>query len=82
LDKNQEVNHIILEEDITKGERVKSYKIQARINGKWKTVCQGQSVGNKRIQEFEEVSCKRLRLFIDEARAEPQVSSFAVFNVK
>ena len=82
LDKNQEVNHIILEEDIAKGERIRSYKIQARINGKWKTVCQGQSVGNKRIQEFEEVSCKRLRLFIDKARAEPQVSSFAVFNVK
>jgi len=82
LNETQQVNHVILEEDIAKGERIRSYKIQARISGRWETVCQGQSVGNKRIQKFEGVKCKRLRLFIDEARAEPQVSRFAVFNVE
>lgn len=82
LNESQQVNHVILQEDITKGERIRRYAVQARTNGRWETVCHGQSVGNKRIQQFDTVTCKRLRLVIDEARAEPRVSNFAVFSVK
>ena len=41
LGKKQSVNYYMIQENIKKGERIRQYKIEAKINGKCKTVCQG-----------------------------------------
>ena len=51
----QPVNHVIIQEDIEKGERIREYMLQARIKGKWQTIAEGSCVGHKRIQTFDEV---------------------------
>ena len=81
LDKKQTVNYCILQEDIAKGERIRQYKVEAKVDGKWKTVCAGQSVGHKRIERFEPVETAVLRLTITEAIAQPEIINFSAYHI-
>ncbi len=78
----QEVNHVIIQEDIRLGERVREYKIEAFINGKWTSVAGGEVIGNKRIQQFENVKTNRVRLVINKWQAEPVIKNFSVYFVE
>lgn len=82
LPKKEKVNQLVIQENIKNGERIRKYEVQARINGKWEKVCEGQVVGNKRIQQFEPVTTNRIRLLIPDALATPQIKNFSIFYVK
>lgn len=64
LDKKQPVNYCIIQENIQNGERIRQYKVEAKVNGKWQTVCSGESVGHKRIEKFDPVEATALRLTV------------------
>lgn len=81
LAKIQTVNHVILEEDIARGQHILAYAIDAFIDGKWKTLAEGKSVGRKRIEQFESVSTEKIRLRINKADTIPAVKEMAVYNV-
>lgn len=81
LGKKQPVNYCIIQENIKMGERVRLYKIQAKVNGKWIDICSGESVGHKRIEKFDEVQTDYLRLVITEAVDLPQIINFSAFYV-
>jgi len=80
LDKPTLINHIILQEDIARGERVREYIIESQVDGKWKEIGQGESIGHKRIQKIEPSTVSRLRLRITEAIAEPIIKDFSVYQ--
>ena len=82
LDKAQPVNHSIIQENIRNGERIRQYKVEARVNGKWQTICEGESVGHKRIEQFPTVEASALRLSISQSVAQPDIRNFSVFNVQ
>ena len=82
LDKKQAINHIILQEDIASGERVRSYKIEAEINKKWQTIIEGECIGHKNIQKFDAITTSKLRLTIRESIAPTIIKNFSVFWVK
>jgi alpha-L-fucosidase len=82
LTKDQAVNQIVIQENIRNGERVRDYLVQVHQNGEWATICKGQCIGHKRIQQFEPVLTKRIRLVIQEAVATPQIKKFSVFFVE
>ena len=81
LDAPTEINHLIIQEDIRQGERIRKYKVRALVNKKWQTIAEGTAVGHKRIQMVEPVTCSRLQLIVEESIAEPQISNFAIYNV-
>ena len=82
LPEKQKINHVIIQEDIRYGEPVRRYTVEARVGGDWKTVCQGESIGHKRIQSFEEVECTKIRLTIQASITEPKVKNLAAYYVK
>jgi len=82
LPKKEKVNQLVIQENIKNGERIRKYEVQARINGEWKKVCEGQVVGNRRIQQFKPVITNQIRLLISEALATPQIKNFSIFYVK
>lgn len=53
-----------LEEDIARGQHIQSYTLEALVNGRWKPVASGSSVGRKRIQSIEAVETEQVRLRI------------------
>ena len=79
LGKKQSVNYYMIQENIKKGERIRQYKIEAKINGKWETVCQGESVGHKRIEKLNSIETDMLRLTILESIEQPDIINFSVY---
>ncbi len=82
FDKPTPVNHAIVMEDITAGERVRAYKIEGRLaSGQWKPLCDGVSVGHKRIQQFETVTVNSVRFTATKSVAEPIIRQLSAFYV-
>lgn len=81
FEKPTDINHIIIQEDITQGERVRAYAIEALIDGKWQTIIEGESIGHKRIEQFDTVRTGRIRLKILKSRGESQIKNLSVFYV-
>lgn len=82
LDKNQTVNQVIIQEEIAKGERIRKYKVEGLTSKGWKTLCEGRSVGHKRIQAFEPTVVSRVRLVVEKSVDVPQIRKLSIYNVK
>lgn len=81
LPHKQTVDTYVLQEDLSQGERIRAYRIEAKVDGRWKTVAQGTAVGNKRIERFEPVQASALRVRVEESTGEPVISNFSAFCV-
>ncbi|MDE5710708.1 MAG: glycoside hydrolase family 29, partial [Bacteroides sp.] len=81
LGKKQSVNYCIIQENIRKGERIRKYNVEAKVDGKWKKVCSGESVGHKRIEKFDAVEATALRLTVNECIATPDIINFSAYYV-
>lgn len=81
LKEKQPVNHCIIQEEIAKGERILSYKVEAKVGNRWVELCKGESVGHKRIEKFDDVLTSQVRLTITKQKAEPLIRNFAVYQV-
>lgn len=79
--KNIQPNCMVLQEEITQGERIRSYSLQAKINNKWVTIAKGESVGNKRIQLFPPINSNQFRVVVHISSAPPIISNFQLFNI-
>jgi alpha-L-fucosidase len=82
LDAVQKVNHIILQEDISLGERVRKYTIEGLNKGKWKVICEGTCIGHKRIEKFDEIEVSQLRLVITEMTDNIFIKSFNTYFIQ
>jgi alpha-L-fucosidase len=63
-----------LQEDISLGERVQSYRVEALVDGQWRTIASGQVIGHKQLCHFPSVTAQRARLVIDKASAPPAIA--------
>lgn len=75
----QKANYYILQEDITLGERIRAYRVEARTGGKWVTVAKGTSVGHKRIERFDPVEATAFRVVVEQCTDTPQIRDFSVY---
>lgn len=75
------VNQFLIQENIANGHCVKRFNIQILANGKWKTIMNGSSIGNKYIKLLDKpIVTKKVRLIIEDVFAEPTIKMFAVYN--
>lgn len=81
LGDRKDANYYILQEDISKGERIRVYRVEARVGGKWVTVAQGTSVGHKRIESFKTVKASGFRVVVEQSADTPQIKNFSVYHV-
>lgn len=80
LDAPTQLDTVILQEDIAKGERVRQYRIEGRADGIWHLVGEGTSIGHKRIQPVEPIAVDALRIVTIQSVGTPVFRSVAVFN--
>lgn len=73
-------NTAMLQEDISKGQRVEKFIIEALTGQQWDTIATGTTIGYKRIIRFPEVTAGEIRLTIVSARARPYISTFSLFR--
>lgn len=77
--KPRNINQIEIQEDIAKGERIRAYKIEGLVNGNWQFICDGISIGHKRVQLFDTIKVSSVRLVITEASEVPLIKNFSVY---
>ncbi len=75
------IDHVVIQEDIIFGERVRKYLIEGNINGKWIELAKGTSIGNKRIQRFDPVEVSTVRILFYNSSFPPVIKNFEVFYV-
>ncbi len=76
------INHVIIQEDIQYGERIRDYKIEGLVNGSWKLISKGESIDNKRIIRFNDLNIKQLQLISNTLFGNPKIKKLSVFYVK
>ena len=69
----------MLQEDITKGQRVEAFTVEALMDNGWKEVGKGTTIGYKRMLRFPAVNANKLRVRIDECRLTAYVSQVAAY---
>lgn len=70
----------VMMEGLTDGQRVRSYEIVARVDGKWKTVSRGTTIGHKKIDIFPPVTADLVRLQVTHALGPVRIREFNVYN--
>ncbi|MDR1631866.1 MAG: hypothetical protein LBR97_03130 [Dysgonamonadaceae bacterium] len=83
FDRPETFNHVVTMEELSDGQRISAYTVEAEINGQWKTVVNGQTIGHKRIDQFPQVTATALRFTVTGAVAKPAImKNISIFNVK
>ncbi len=79
VQKGHRINTLLLQEDICCGQRVERFTVEAYIDGAWRVVAEGTTIGYKRLLRFEECRAERIRVTINECRATANISNVALF---
>jgi alpha-L-fucosidase len=73
FDSPQLVNYVVLQEDISNGERVREYNLYGKDNGQWQMVSQGSCIGHKRIETLRGVKYSAIKLEIIKSEGKPDI---------
>ena len=79
FDKPTVIDHVVIQEDIVFGESIRQFIIEGKVDGKWKEIAKGSSVGHKRILQFDEVEVESVRLIIKKFERRARVKSFSAY---
>jgi alpha-L-fucosidase len=70
---------VVLQEFIALGQRVEGWTVEADVNGSWKVVGAGTTIGHKRIVRCAPLTAGRIRVNILSARACPTLATIGVY---
>lgn len=73
------IRDVIMQEDIRFGERVRQYRLEGRINGKWALLAEGSCIGHKRIEQIEPITVSAIRLRISQSLDTPMIANLSVY---
>jgi alpha-L-fucosidase len=73
-------NRFLVQEYIRLGQRVKSFTIEALVDGEWKELANATTIGYKRILRFPSVEATQLRLNITDSKSCLVISNIGVYN--
>jgi len=73
------VNQVIIQEEISNAERIRTYVTQELTASGRKTLCEGESMGHKRIQTFKSSPVSCICLLINESIEVFQIKNFSVY---
>jgi alpha-L-fucosidase len=80
LGKPTTFNRFLIQEYIRLGQRVKSFFVEAFVDGTWKEVAKGTTIGYKRILRFPTVKATQVRFNISGSKASPVISNMGIYN--
>ena len=73
-------NRIVLQEPIQLGQRIASFHVDAWLDGGWKSIGEGTTVGYKRIVTVPLTTSGRIRVTVLDARARPLVAEVGAYR--
>lgn len=85
LTSSKQINVLIIQEDISKGQRVEKFSIEYNNNGNWQAVTLSDiskatgTIGYKRIIKFSNITTDKIRITINQTRLPANISSVNVY---
>lgn len=76
----QVFDRLLLQENITEGQRIEQFVLECLIGDNWKPIIEGTTVGYKRILRFDPVCCSKARIVVRESRDVPQLSEIGFYK--
>ena len=73
------VDQVVIQEDLSRGERVREYVVEGLVEGAWQPLCAGISIGHKRIERFPATTVTRVQCRVTAAVGTPTIRSFRVY---
>jgi alpha-L-fucosidase len=68
-----------LREDVSRGQTVTRYTLEARADGDWRVLARGTTIGFRRLDRFPLASVRRFRLRIEDAEGAPPAVRLALY---
>ena len=79
LKKATKINRFLVQEYIRLGQRVRSFTLEAQLNGEWKEIASETTIGYKRILRFPTVETDKIRFTVTDAKACITISNMELF---
>lgn len=79
LKPKSKINIVLLQEDITHGQRVEEFEVEALVNGIWQPIGKGTTVGYKRMIRFSDIEATALKISIKSSRLEARINNVAAY---
>jgi alpha-L-fucosidase len=73
-------NRFLVQEYIRLGQRVRSFTVEAFIDGDWKKLIDGTTIGYKRILRFPAVEATKVRFNITGSKGSSVISNIGIYN--
>jgi alpha-L-fucosidase len=80
LPEARRVDHVVLQEDLAGGERVRAYRIEGLVDGAWTLLGTGSAIGHTRIHPVGPVTASALRVDCTRSAGPPLLRRLAVFD--
>jgi alpha-L-fucosidase len=68
-----------LREDISQGQTVARYTLEGEHDGTWQTLSEGTTIGFRKLDRFDPIAVRRIRLTVREAVDVPRISRIAAY---
>lgn len=76
------VNTLMLQEDITKGQRVEDFLVEGLLEGEWQTLAEGTTIGYKRLVRFIPCQPEQLRVTIRSSRGKANLLKSGLYYAR
>jgi alpha-L-fucosidase len=73
-------NRFMAQEYIRLGQRVKEFTLEAFVEGEWKEISRGTTIGYKRILRFQAVEASKVRFNITASKSCPVISNIGIYS--
>lgn len=82
LKPKSEINVVMLREDISKGQRMEAFTVEALTADGWKEIAKGTTVGYKRLIRIPAVEARQLRVKVYACRLAANISEVAAYYAR
>ena len=80
LKEGSPINLIVLQEDLSKGQRVEEFEVEGLVDGQWQSLGKGTTVGYKRILRIPEANATQLRVKLLSTRLKANICNVAAYH--
>ncbi|WP_255595019.1 alpha-L-fucosidase [Lysobacter sp. BMK333-48F3] len=77
---DMEFDTLCLQEAIAHGQHIANYRIERWHEGRWQPFAWGTTIGHKRLERFDPLRARRVRLTIEHAYDTPRLSAFGLYR--
>lgn len=76
-----EFDCVLLQEPIHLGQRISKFKIWVEVPDGWREICEGSTIGHKRLIRIDPVRASRIRIEILAANHRAAISSLGLYKI-